>query len=293
MEKMNGIHRRAAFTLIELLVVIAIIAILAAMLLPVLNKAKDKAQAANCMSNLKQWGLALNIYAGDNTDGIPRDGTSASGQYGLDNSPSGTGPGTPTDPNSWLNLLPQNVGSQPYSNFYNATLTSPLPIAQVIPYPGTGVGKIWQCPTAKLAPGENLLSSGQYGVFTYTMDLDLKLKHSIIQGVIGNEFLYPAMPKFSDIRYPSGQVAFSEAIFSPVIEVLPAGLSPGSRDGVYPSLRWTEFTVRHNKGGSLAFIDGHASLQKWAYVYNQAPGASSTRVEKMNFDIWWNPNRDQ
>src|ERR1700690_4313219 len=64
-----------AFSLVELLVVIAVIAILAALLLPVLSHIRVNSQATMCRNNLRQWGIATHVFAADNNDLLPTDGS--------------------------------------------------------------------------------------------------------------------------------------------------------------------------------------------------------------------------
>jgi prepilin-type N-terminal cleavage/methylation domain-containing protein/prepilin-type processing-associated H-X9-DG protein len=93
----NG--ERAAFTLIELLVVIAIIAILASLLLPALALAKSKARSISCLNNLKQWAYATHLFAADNDQWLPKDG-----------SPNGT-----STIDGWYIDLPKTMDMLPYS----------------------------------------------------------------------------------------------------------------------------------------------------------------------------------
>jgi len=280
-----------AFTLIELLVVIAIIAILAAMLLPALSKAKQKAQATACLSNLRQWGIALQITATDNNDAIPRDGTDNGGQYGVDTGNTGTSgaapypaQGSPVDDYAWFNVLPSVMADKPLSYYFNLT-TPPQPQLRM-PFPG-GVGKIWQCPSAKASPNDAFLQSGNFGFFSYVMNLDLKLKSTIDNGVQGNSFPYPNMPKIGNLRNVSSVVLLTEVAFSPTLE---AYTSTPTRNGIFPASRWSYFPKRHNDRGTLVFVDGHSQIFKWSYVYNTA--APTGRKEVFNSDIFWNPNRD-
>jgi prepilin-type N-terminal cleavage/methylation domain-containing protein len=85
---------RCAFTLIELLVVVSIIAVLAALLLPALAAAKEKARATQCVSNLSQWGLAFRMYANDYSDYLPRRGQGIQPLFQIDRT------------EDWFNNLP-------------------------------------------------------------------------------------------------------------------------------------------------------------------------------------------
>ena len=95
-----------AFTLIELLVVIAIIAILASLLLPALSKAKQKAWSVSCVSNEKQIGLGLRMFADDNEERYPKSGGSITWNR--------TDPESPT--NGWMQQVYSYVQN---TNVYN------------------------------------------------------------------------------------------------------------------------------------------------------------------------------
>jgi len=124
--------RRLAFTLIELLVVIAIIAILAALLLPALSKAKEKGNAVGCLNNLKQWGLATQLYVGENDDYLPLDGT--------------PNPGAGSTNVGWYIQLPQILGLPRYHDQPWRTDASAEPRRSV-----------WICPSNKRRSNGNNL----------------------------------------------------------------------------------------------------------------------------------------
>jgi prepilin-type N-terminal cleavage/methylation domain-containing protein/prepilin-type processing-associated H-X9-DG protein len=279
--------RPQAFTLIELLVVIAIIAILAAMLLPVLSKAKDKAKTANCLSNMRQWGIAELLYTGENSDVLPHDGMGTKGGY--PNDPPPPPPAQPfngsRDQNQWFNLLPSLVNEQPLFKYTANATGSATYNSTVIPFPG-GQGKIYECPAAMMPSSDlaKVSGLGSDGFFSYGMNIDLKRTYDPGTGT-GSTLDYPKMPKTTALQKVSATVLMLDMAFNssewPYQNVFYS---------VNPAGRWTVFPMRHSSklGGILLFVDGHSKFYKWNYVYNPANPPDVSLGELHNPDIIWN-----
>ena len=129
--------RRRAFTLVELLVVIAGLAALAAMLLPALAKAQEKARSAQCVDNLRQWALAYRLYADDNDDFLPRRGQGVQELVEIDR------------PADWFNALPVYFG---LSSFQQTVTNNVQPAAHT--------QSVFICPTANNPGGTYFLPYG-------------------------------------------------------------------------------------------------------------------------------------
>ena len=256
------------FTLIELLVVIAIIAILAAMLLPALAKAKAKAERAVCLSNAKQWGLADTMYVDDSSGIVPWPRYQAYASGAQQDNPQWTevygfhfNLTPPKGDDVWFNALPSYVANKP---LYKWALA---------PNQFANSKSIFTCPTAtsqgvspedvQAGSGTRTMNASVRPLFNYAMNSKPLANESIS---IGNPILKSTM-----IAHPSAFVLFSDVrnrsaenpYYAASADQYPQG---NSIVLATPHCYTTRFSSRHNQGGNITFGDGHAAFYKYQYV---------------------------